>query len=84
MRDKFRNKNGDLTHYALACGYIQIFDPTDTMRLTLWHEGNVFHIRLFEHSEHKRVFWHSFDNLTAARKYWHQTKNNLTELSKMQ
>ena len=82
MRDKFRNKNGDLTHYALACGYIQIFD-INKMQLHLYHDGgSVFHVKLFDHNQGTRVFWHVFDTLTKARKYWHQTKNNLLELSK--
>ena len=85
MRDKFRNKNGDLTHYAMACGYQQIFNIRENMYLQLYHDGgSVFHVRLFDHNDSKsvRVFWHTFDTLTGARNYWHQTKKNLLELSK--
>lgn len=82
MRDKFRNKNGDLTHYALACGYLQQFKHKELI-LSLWNEGGpCFHVKLNDNFGHNRVFWHSFDTLTAARKYWHQTKKNLLELSK--
>jgi len=80
---KFKTKKGDLTHYAFACGYLQIFD-CGQLRLTLWHEGgSVFHVRLFDHENKTRIFWHSFERMLDARKYWHQTKNNLLELSKL-
>lgn len=84
MRDKFKNKNGDLTHYALACGYVQEFKLNENLNLRLWHEGGiVFHVKLYDHAQKIRVFWHCFDTLTEARKYFHMTKNNLLELSKL-
>ena len=91
MRDKFKNKNGDLTHYALACGYLQQFKHSKNeceLVLTLWHEGGpCFHVRLNSYDSIEgstRHFWQVFDDLTGARKYWHRTKNNILELSKMQ
>lgn len=84
MRDKFKNKNGDLTHYALACGYIQKIDISD-FSIVLWHEGGpCFHVSMRDNKNNTRVFWKVFENLTSARKYWHQTKRNISELSKMQ
>ena len=83
MRDKFRNKNGDLTHYALACGYVQEFE-LQKMSLKLFNDGGpVFHVRLHDHGEGVRVFWQCFETLTGARNYWRQTKNNLLELSQL-
>lgn len=68
MKDKFKTIKGELTHYALACGYIQTIE-NNGLGLTLWHEGDpMFHVRMHNHSEGKRVFWDSFERLTDARK----------------
>lgn len=65
--NKFRNKAGRLTPYALACGYLEQFERNGS-RVTLWHEGGpLYHVR--HHSDlHGRVFWDSFETITAARK----------------
>ena len=83
MRDKFKTKNGDLTHYALACGYVQQVEICD-IYLRMWHDGGCcFHVSLFDYKNLKRIFWHSFNTLTEARKCFHLTRNNLLELSKL-
>lgn len=55
MLDKqFYNSKGELTPYALACGYIQKhYDNNQTV--TLWREGNIYHVR---HFNHKTVEWY--------------------------
>lgn len=68
MLDKqFYTSKGRLTHYALACGYIEKFyDNNQT--ITLWMEHNTLHVR---HFDHKKVVWYldkCYDTLTEARK----------------
>lgn len=76
MQTKFTNKNGTLTVYAFACGYIEQKE-TDDLRLQLWREGNCWHVRAHNFAEHKRVFWECFDQLTPARKFFSQQKREL-------
>lgn len=49
---KFKNKNGTLTAYAFACGYVQEwFDgeryATSTLRVTLSYENGAYHLKSF-------------------------------------
>jgi hypothetical protein len=65
--NKFKTKAGRVTRYALACGYIEEV-TLGAIRLQLWNEGGpMLHVRAHDFAEHKRIFWDSFDTLTAAR-----------------
>ena len=82
MTDIFKTKTGFLTHYALACGYVQEFNFLDN-RLTLWHEGGPsFHVRCHDFGNSKRVFWLTFDNLKNARIKFKQTVKQLKGATK--
>jgi len=56
---KFRNKDGSLTRYSFACGYVEV--GRDGWRL--YRDGCCYHV--------KRSFneWFTFDGLTEARKF---------------
>lgn len=70
-----RNKDGLLSQYGLACGYV---DESGLGEITvkLYADGDCYHVRLsdrnkelskpFNDSKGGR-FWLSFDNLTEAR-----------------
>lgn len=68
----FKNKNGTLTRYAFACGYVEQVDlkvkpyTFKTLALDgLWHvKGMINGVR----------FWETFETLTAARKYYNSVK----------
>ena len=69
QKDKFHLKNGDLSAYALHCGYIQKRELSPGVEITLWHEGGpCFHVRAHEFNEGKRLFWFSSGSLTKCRK----------------
>ncbi len=68
---KFRNKDGSLTAYSFACGYIETED-FGKINLQLWHEGACYHVRAHDHDEKGRLFWESFDTLGEARKFFKQ------------
>ena len=72
MKNKFYNKDGTLTAYALACGYIETSEKND-IKITLWKEG-CFHVRKHDFNKGIRIFWKSFDNLTSARKFFNKNK----------
>lgn len=75
----WRTKAGDLTHYALACGYIQQFEQDDK-RVTLWHEGGpVYHVRAHDFATGTRITWETFETLTAARKYWRAVRRQIQQ-----
>ena len=72
MVDKFRTKRGDLTPYALACGYIQVKD-INNVRVTLWRSGDsVYHVQAHNVETHTRIFWKSSPRLTEARQWYKQ------------
>ena len=63
---KFYNKDGTLTTYAFACGYIEKFEIGDN-RITLWKDSYVWQIQGMINNE---KIWDSYDpgQLTQARK----------------
>lgn len=73
---KFKNPDGSLTAYAFACGYVERKE-TPALRLDLWHEGAVYHVRAHDYAEHKRVFWESFDTLRPARAFFAKQRAEL-------
>jgi len=62
---KLTTKNGKLTGYAFACGYVESKEKDDDNRLTLSKEHGAFHIRGFLGGVH---IWECPDNLTEGRK----------------
>tara|TARA_R110000868_G_scaffold411455_1_gene704222 strand:+ start:1448 stop:1690 length:243 start_codon:yes stop_codon:yes gene_type:complete len=76
MMNKFRTKAGRLTHYALACGYIEMKEK-ENLRLELWHEGACFHVKAHDFNIHNRVFWESFNTLKNARRFYDINKKQL-------
>lgn len=75
---KFYLKNGELTRYSFACGYIQraIFtkENTHNIYLELWQELACFHIIAHDYGTLGRMFRESFDTLSEARKAFHAAK----------
>lgn len=61
---KFKNKDGQLSAYSFACGYIQE-KQTASGKVELYKDGN-WHVRVFNDSS--RVKWDCFDTLGEARK----------------
>ena len=66
MSSKFKNKNGSLTMYALACGYIEEHKVKGCdVHLSFEHDS-CFDVKIFE--EHRRIFWLQRSSLGEARK----------------
>lgn len=68
---KFYLKNGDLTAYAFACGYIQFASITGK-EIDKWDNGKELYkdgnFQVKQYKDGKRVLWQSFDRLGEARK----------------
>lgn len=75
MKTKFVTARGNLTDYALSCGYRESKGGTDTgnLHVTLWKEHSTYHVRA-HYIGYGRLFWESFPTLTAARKLFAETK----------
>ena len=58
---KFYNKDGSLTRYSFACGYVERKDD-----LTLHMEHGVYHVRGFRNNKH---IMGSFRLVKLARKF---------------
>lgn len=70
---RFHDKRGQLTPYALACGYVQSYSRDD-IATRLDHEGSVFHVRTHDHRDNKRLAWETFTRLTDARREYARQK----------
>lgn len=66
-KEKFYTKNGWLSPYAMACGYIECMEIADNIRLTLERDSACYHVKAS--GRHIRI-WESFDTLTQARQYF--------------
>jgi len=74
---KLKTKNGKLTAYAFACGYVQEKEKNGIM-LRLWHEGGpLYHVRAHDFNKHSRLFWESFERLTDARAFYQQKARSI-------
>ena len=82
MKTNFYNKNGDLSHYGLHCGYVES-KRTGKKVVELFKEHSVFHVKTYDvHNTPGRVGClgivddeelrinklETFDKLTDARK----------------
>lgn len=64
---KLVTRGGRLTNYGLSCGYMER-RYSGELRITLWKEGEGFHVRGVNRLTGKRDFWLTFDKLSDARK----------------
>ena len=70
---KFYNNNGDLTAYALACGYIEIagqYTLGSKAWAKLWHEHGHYHVKYSLGEESGYTERWDFTTLAKARKYF--------------
>lgn len=76
--EKYKTKSGDLTPYALACGYIQQTEGNG-VQVTLWHEGGpCYHVRAHNFTTHQRIAWESSYRLSDCRKIYRRMVRELT------
>jgi len=85
MRDlnqspKLYNKNGDLSAYGFACGYIQ-FASIDGTERTKWENGKEMYRdgavwAIKQYKDGVRVLWDTRDTLGEARKLYRSIKIN--------
>lgn len=59
----------NLSAYELSCGALQTYNQGD-LRITLWREHNVYHVRAHEFNGAGRKDWQVYRTLTAARKHF--------------
>lgn len=64
-KPRFYNKNGDLSVYSFACGYIQQYKHENGI-VDLYKEG-CWHVKLYD-STGDRLEWLAYDSLTISRK----------------
>ena len=89
----FNNKNGDLSQYALHCGYIQIYpryikdnehvNISTGYEIQLREDGCCYHVEIYLWEDNYLVYklWESFDLLTDARRYFNKNKTNIKILN---
>ncbi|MCL4743804.1 MAG: hypothetical protein KJZ83_00165 [Burkholderiaceae bacterium] len=69
---KFYTKEGWLTPYALACGYIERKEH-GSVQITLDMPSpgaGLYHVRAYDFAKHERRFWETFTRLTDARRHY--------------
>lgn len=68
---KFNNKDGSLTVYALACGYVEQHDIKENdCRVTLWGEAGQYHVRAHQFNGAGRLAWETFHSVKDARAFY--------------
>jgi hypothetical protein len=75
---KFRNRDGSLSSYSFACGYIEQFRK-DGIHVTLEKDG-CFHIKSYDFNNHERLLWETTNSLTAARKMYKKEVSRVKNL----
>jgi len=80
-KDIFRNSNGDLSVYALNCGYIQsATTPDDRFTVKLFADG-VYHVRITDAEMTLGwTAWESFDTLREARRAYRKALKHYSTL----
>lgn len=76
MTDRFKCKDGTPTMYAFACGH-GIRDVHLNIQLTLFQDGNCYHVKAYDFSEHDRLVWESHPNLSAMKLYYRHLRTCL-------
>lgn len=71
-------KNGQLSAYGYACGYITSFTEGEK-RKELYREGGNYHVRYTDgtpvpNASHKFKIWKSVETLKEAHKIYHDIK----------
>ena len=74
METKFNNKNGNLSKYSFACGYIDKKNSSTNWK-QMYMEHSMFVVRSGKLNEQYEV-WEKFESneLTKARKYYNSIK----------
>ena len=75
-----KNKDGQLSMYALNCGYIQDVWKND-IKVELYIEDCV-HVRGYDYNLYTSMFWYTFDSLTEARKAFFKCTNTTFNMTK--
>jgi hypothetical protein len=77
---KFYNKNGDLSAYGFACGYVQFASKTGK-EIDKWDNGKEIYLdgavwAVKHYKDGQRIAWLTFDRLGEARKHYRSIKVN--------
>jgi hypothetical protein len=70
MKNTIKNKNGFLSAYGLACGYIEQ-KMNNNIEVTLYEEHGVYHVTAINRNYPTRKdckIWETFDLLGEAKK----------------
>jgi hypothetical protein len=78
---KFHNKDGSLTAYAFACGYIEreVLESSEKDIEVELYKDSLYHVRAFNLTALTaiKICWESFETLTEARKFYKKTCKEL-------
>ena len=70
---KTHNKNGSVSAYGLACGYIETFENGDA-RVSLSEQHGVYHMKGFDQAGR---FYNTYGTLAIARKFYAKKKRRI-------
>jgi hypothetical protein len=65
VKSAFHNKNGTLSMYSFACGYLEKYENGED-RLTIMREPGNWQVKGFLNGVH---VWESFESVSDARKF---------------
>jgi hypothetical protein len=84
MAAKFYKANGELTRYAFACGYLQVFTvdgkpyySTDAAGVCLYLDGGCWHVKAHNTEHGHAQVWENFLTYKEARQVWGRVRAKL-------
>lgn len=79
----FKNKKGQLTRYALSCGYLEVFELANARAILEMPSPSSGYIRVsaFDHDSKERLTDETFHKLTDARKAFVKAKKLVRHLA---
>jgi hypothetical protein len=66
---KIHNKNGQLSAYGFACGYVDRIGELGIEYVEIYIEHSHFHVR---YGMQSWIVWNTYDTLTPARNFYNQ------------
>ena len=75
MKNKFFNKDGTITSYSFACGYVEEYGD-----LTISREANGYHVKGYDKEDNH--FWEIFEKVKDARAFARKNGGKLVKGNK--
>jgi hypothetical protein len=74
---RFYLKTGELTVYALSCGYVDLAERSGIGRVRLFMEHSTFHVQAYDDRARLRTCWDVHETIGPARARFRELAKHL-------